>query len=82
MSEEKSPKKNETSKVKVLDRRHWVDENVESNDEISPNKPIEERLPNFVENLKNEAEEKDKRLREYIAAYKDKNAENDEFRTR
>ena len=41
-----------------------------------------ERLPNFVENLKNVAEEKDKRLREYISAYKDKNAENDEFRIR
>ena len=59
-----------------------VDENEETNDEDTPNKPIEERLPNFVENLKNVAEEKDKRLREYISAYKDKNAENDEFRIR
>ena len=68
--------------MKVLDRRHWVDENEESNDEGTPTKPIEERLPNFVEQLKNDAEEKDKRLREYISAYKDKNAENDEFRIR
>ncbi|MBI4382819.1 MAG: nucleotide exchange factor GrpE [Nitrospinae bacterium] len=42
----------------------------------------EERLPTFVEKLKQEAEEKDKRLREYIAAYKAKTAENDEFRAR
>ena len=48
----------------------------------TPNKSIEERLPNFVEQLKKDAEDKDKRLREYISAYKDKNAENDEFRIR
>ena len=82
MSEKKNPEKDETPKVKVLDRRHWVDENEDSNNEDEPSKPIEERLPNFVEQLKNEAEDKDKRLREYIAAYKDKNAENDEFRIR
>jgi len=82
MAENKKNKKSETPKMKVLDRRHWVDEKEESNDKDTPNKPIEERLPNFVENLKNEAEEKDKRLREYIAAYKDKNAENDAFRIR
>ena len=42
----------------------------------------EERLPSYVEQLKKEAEDKDKRLQEYIAAYKDKNSENDEFRVR
>ena len=82
MAEIKKNKKRETPKMKVLDRRHWVDESEESNDKDTANKPIEERLPNFVENLKNEAEEKDKKLREYIAAYKDKNAENDAFRIR
>jgi molecular chaperone GrpE len=82
MAEIKKNKKRETPKMKVLDRRHWVDESKESNDKDTANKPIEERLPNFVENLKNEAEEKDKKLREYIAAYKDKNAENDAFRIR
>jgi len=82
MAEIKKNKKRETPKMKVLDRRHWVDESEESNDKDTANKPIEERLPNFVENLKNKAEEKDKKLREYIAAYKDKNAENDAFRIR
>ena len=82
MAENKKKEKVEAPKMKVLDRRHWVDENEETSDEDTPNKPIEERLPNFVENLKNVAEEKDKRLREYISAYKDKNAENDEFRIR
>ena len=82
MAEDKNTEKDVKHKMKVLDRRHWVDENEESNDENTPTKPIEERLPNFVEQLKNDAEEKDKRLREYISAYKDKNAENDEFRIR
>ena len=77
MPENKNTNRDDKPKMKVLDRRHWVDEN-----EDEPSKPIEERLPNFVEQLKNEAEDKDKRLREYIAAYKDKNAENDEFRIR
>ena len=81
MVENKNTEKDATPKMKVLDRRHWVDDNEESNDEDTP-KPIEERLPNFVEQLKKDAEEKDKRLREYISAYKDKNAENDEFRIR
>ena len=35
-----------------------------------------------MERLKQEAEEKDKRLREYIAAYKEKSGEDDEFRKR
>ena len=43
---------------------------------------IEDRLPTYVEKLKQEAEEKDKRLREYIAAYKEKSGENDDFRKR
>ena len=42
----------------------------------------EERLPSYVEKLKKEAEEKDKKLKEYIAAYKEKTAEDDEFRKR
>jgi molecular chaperone GrpE len=41
-----------------------------------------ERLPTYVERLKQDAEEKDKRLREYIAAYKVKSGEDDEFRDR
>ena len=82
MADNKNTKKDETPKMKVLDRRHWVDEGEDSSNENTPNKPIEERLPNFVEQLKKDAEDKDKRLREYISAYKDKNAENDEFRIR
>jgi len=69
-------------KMKVLDRRHWVDEDENSDSKGSSKDVIEDRLPNFVEQLKQDAEEKDKRLREYISAYKDKNAENDEFRIR
>jgi molecular chaperone GrpE len=82
MEEDKDTKKNAPPKMKVLDRRHWVDEDKDSDSPGSPKDVIEDRLPNFVEQLKQDAEEKDKRLREYIAAYKDKNAENDEFRGR
>ena len=82
MKEDKDIKKNAPPKMKVLDRRHWVDEDKDSDSAGSPKDVIEDRLPNFVEQLKQDAEEKDKRLREYISAYKDKNAENDEFRGR
>jgi molecular chaperone GrpE len=82
MEEDKDTKKNVPPKMKVLDRRHWVDEDKNSDSDGKPKDVIEDRLPNFVEQLKQDAEEKDKRLREYISAYKDKNAENDEFRGR
>ena len=82
MEEKNDKKKDVPPKMKVLDRRHWVDEDENSDSKGSSKDVIEDRLPNFVEQLKQDAEEKDKRLREYIAAYKDKNAENDEFRGR
>ena len=82
MEEKNDKKKDVPPKMKVLDRRHWVDEDKNSDSKDSPKNVIEDRLPNFVEQLKQDAEEKDKRLREYISAYKDKNAENDEFRIR
>ena len=82
MEEKNDKKKDVPPKMKVLDRRHWVDEDKNSDSKDSPKDVIEDRLPNFVEQLKQDAEEKDKRLREYISAYKDKNAENDEFRGR
>ena len=82
MEEKNDTKKDAPPKMKVLDRRHWVDEDKNSDSKDSPKNVIEDRLPNFVEQLKQDAEEKDKRLREYISAYKDKNAENDEFRIR
>ena len=47
MAENKNTEKDETPKMKVLDRRHWVDEDKESSDEDTPSKPVEERLPNF-----------------------------------
>ena len=62
--------------INIVDRRSSIldKEEVEG--------AIEERLPTYVERLKQEAEEKDKRLREYIAAYKEKSGEDDEFRKR
>ncbi len=70
----------EKPKIQVIDRRHWVaeDEDAEKGD----GKNIEERYPSFVEKLKKEAEEKDQRLKEYIAAYKEKTSQTDELRAR
>ena len=77
MSEEN--KEERKTNFTVNDRRHWVnDEESDDADAASP----EDQLPSYVEQLKNQAEEKDKRLREYIAAYKTKSNENDEFRLR
>ena len=62
--------------INIVDRRSSI------LDKEEVEEAIEERLPTYVERLKQEAEEKDKRLREYIAAYKEKSGEDDEFRKR
>lgn len=82
MTKNKDTDKAEKSKINVIDRRHWVNEDEESNGEKTSEEDVEEKLPTYVEQLKKDAEDKDKRLREYISAYKNKNAENDEFRDR
>ncbi len=67
-------------KVKVLDKRHWV------NPEALDKDPIEKidlkRHPHLVAQLETQMAENDAKLKEYIAAYKQKMAENDEFRAR
>lgn len=60
----------------VRDKRFWAAEKSEEG------MPAEERAPTYVEELKKQAEESEKKLKEYIAAYKQKIAENDEFRKR
>jgi molecular chaperone GrpE len=81
MTKNKDSDKTEKPKINVVDRRHWVNEEDANNEKISK-KEADAKLPTYVEQLKQDAENKDKRLREYIAAYKDKNSENDEFRGR
>ncbi len=82
MTEAKSDdrKQQEKSKINVVDRRHWVDadDDAEGTDQES----LDERVPSFVEKLKKDAEDKDERLKEYINAYKEKNAQTDELRVR
>ena len=65
--------------INIVDRRSSLID--EETGEVA-NTNIEERLPSYVEQLKLEVEEKDKRLREYIAAYKEKSGEDDDFRKR
>ncbi len=82
MTENKSDNQNQTEKPKinVVDRRHWVNQDDEA--EATDKESLEERYPSFVEKLKKQAEEKDERLKEYINAYKEKNAQTDELRIR
>lgn len=76
MSREEKNAAPEPAKYSVTDRRHWVVEDLE--EATDP----QDRLPTYVEQLKLEVATKDERLKEYIAAYKNKTAENDEFRKR
>ena len=69
-------KKEEVPEINVVDRRSAMLE------EHELETVQEERLPSYVERLKQEAEEKDKKLKDYIAAYKEKTAEDDGFRKR
>ncbi len=82
MSESKSKNRQteiqEKSRFTINDRRHWALED----EGDTPADELEERLPSYVEQLKQQAEAKDKQLREYIAAYKSKTAETDEIRAR
>jgi len=68
----------EASRFTVRDRRHWA---LENEGEALDNESAE-RLPSYVEQLKQQAEAKDKQLREYIVAYKAKSTETDEIRAR
>ena len=69
----------EAPKISVVDRRHAM---LDDESDQSQTETVSERLPTYVEQLKKEAEDKDKRLREYIAAYKENSSQNDEFRIR
>lgn len=79
MAEKKEAPLNEDEpEVTIVDRRSSIIDE----EELEKLNGQEERLPSYVERLKKEAEEKDKRLKEYISAYKEKSAEDDEFRKR
>jgi len=66
------------TELKVKDKRHWVTGEDGNND----GEANIDRLPTYVEELIQRAEEKEVKLKEYIAAYKEKMAENDQFRAR
>jgi molecular chaperone GrpE len=74
----KKTKKEEEPEINVVDRRSSMLEVEEAEQQSSE----EDRLPSYVERLKKEAEEKDLKLKDYIAAYKEKTAEDDGFRKR
>jgi len=65
--------------LKITDKRHWIsgDNGGGAGDEEAFS-----TLPSYVEKIQNEMEAGDAKLKEYIAAYKEKMAENDQFRAR
>ena len=70
----------EDIKVKVMDKRHWANPEALAKD---GKETIDlKRAPHLVAQLEEQMAENDKKLKEYIAAYKQKMAENDEFRAR
>jgi molecular chaperone GrpE len=69
-------KKAEEPAINVVDRRSAM---LEDDEQATVQ---EERLPSYVERLKQEVEEKDQKLKDYISAYKEKTAEDDGFRKR
>ncbi|MEK6589823.1 MAG: nucleotide exchange factor GrpE [Nitrospinota bacterium] len=80
-TDNKANKKEEFKKEKppefvVRDKRFWATEEKEEG------VLLVEKMPTYVEQLKKQVEEGEKKLKEYIAAYKQKMAENDEFRKR
>ena len=66
----------EGQKFKINDRRHWVSDDVPT--DLEP----DEQAPSYVKQLRSEAEDKDKRLREYISAFKAKSSEFEELKQR
>lgn len=75
----KNASTDEKARFKVSDRRFWVKKDKEAGiDEFQ-----EEHLyPSFVEELKAEKEESERKLLEYIHAFKKMQAEQEEFRER
>ncbi len=67
----------EEIKVKVTDKRHWVNEDDDNGGEANL-----DMLPTYVQNLERQLAVGDTKLKEYVAAFKEKMAENDQFRAR
>lgn len=65
---------------KVSDKRISADADISEESEGTIKE--EDRLPSYTAELKKKAEESEAKLKEYIAAYKEKLAENDAFRSR
>jgi molecular chaperone GrpE len=63
---------------RVEDRRHWVDSETLDDDQTSaaPSKPT------FLEECRQRAEEAERRLQEYVAAFKRQQEEQEQFRLR
>lgn len=66
--------------LKVFDKRHWV--NPDARAEQDAKEADLKRVPTYVAKLEEQAAQSEAKLKEYIAAYKEKMAENDQWRAR
>jgi molecular chaperone GrpE len=66
--------------LKVFDKRHWV--NPEARAEQDAKEADLKRHPTLVAKLEDRVAQSEAKLKEYIAAYKEKMAENDQWRAR
>ena len=64
--------------LKVFDKRHWVNPEVRAEQDEKEIKQV----PTYVAKLEEQAAQSEAKLKEYIAAYKEKMAENDQWRAR
>jgi len=68
----------EPEKIKVEDRRHWARDDYEENGEAEP----PSTQPTIIDEYRARAEDAERRLQDYIAAFKKSQADHEEFRLR
>lgn len=69
----------EDSEIKVEDKRHWQQDGADAGDD---DEPVEPAQPTVVEGYKLRAEQAERKLQEYIEAFKSHQAEQDQVRAR
>jgi molecular chaperone GrpE len=68
---------------RVQDRRHWVDESrLEEAEESTEEESAAPRQPSLIDEFRDRAEAAEKKLQEYIEAFKSFRSEQDDFRAR
>jgi molecular chaperone GrpE len=72
----------EAAEFKVTDRRHWSHGEDDSNGEVAEVEEFEPSRPTMIDEFRGRAEEAERKLQEYIEAYKKFRHEQDQVRQR